>query len=765
MIKSSLKKIRQLGQEQLTLHARGFWRYSPQMLMGFVIIAITFLIFPREPSFEFANLREGDVYMGKEIIAPFTFFINKSPEEYERDKKLAAEKVPPVFVRVDSIEVNEIQKFNQFFAELEIIRKTSEPDTIRIKKLQELLNNYFIIIEKENLPLLLKSQISVSKKISYSVFKQNIKRILTDIFTIGVLNKSIKEFPHVPEKISIISENQEILDDPDNYYDPQTVEQVVLEKLRQAFSQEDIASKIGYQILYPFIKPNIIYDPQETNRRKEESIARVPIAKGTVLANERIITPHERITKETLEKLRSLAEARAEREKVQGGLNRLLPEIGRILLIILSLSFTAIFLFFARPEIFYNVKKLSIIFIIFLIILLAAFFINRSRLSEYWVPIAIASMLITIFFDTRTAFICTLTLSIFLGLLWGNEFTLMLISLFVGTMSTFAVREIQARLWILKGMVTITLSYFFSIGAVELIRSGTLAYVGKEMLNASFNGIFSPILTYGLMVIFEYFFKMTTNSTLLELSDLNKPLLRQLAFRAPGTYHHSILVGNLAEAAAEAIGANGLLTRVGAYYHDIGKMEMPEYFVENQKGGKNPHEKLTPSMSCLILINHVKRGLEIAEAHGLPKEILEFIPQHHGTNLITYFYKKALEMNGETEINEADFRYPGPKPQTKETGIVMLADAVEAASRTLKEPTVGRIKNMVNTIIQERLIDGQLDDCPLTLKELSQIKESFVNILTGIFHGRIEYPGQEKKFLKKKIKEEQPKEKVVESKG
>ncbi|RMD87647.1 MAG: hypothetical protein D6813_13225, partial [Calditrichaeota bacterium] len=173
MIKSSLKKIRQLGQEQLTLHARGFWRYSPQMLMGFVIIAITFLIFPREPSFEFANLREGDVYMGKEIIAPFTFFINKSPEEYERDKKLAAEKVPPVFVRVDSIEANEIQKFNQFFAELEIIRKTSEPDTIRIKKLQELLNNYFIIIEKENLPLLLKSQISVSKKISYSVFKQN----------------------------------------------------------------------------------------------------------------------------------------------------------------------------------------------------------------------------------------------------------------------------------------------------------------------------------------------------------------------------------------------------------------------------------------------------------------------------------------------------------------------------------------------------------------------------------------------------------------
>ena len=239
---------------------------------------------------------------------------------------------------------------------------------------------------------------------------------------------------------------------------------------------------------------------------------------------------------------------------------------------------------------------------------------------------------------------------------------------------------------------------------------------------------------------------MTTDPSLLVLSDLNKPLLRKLAMRAPGTYHHSILVGSLSEAAAEAIGANSLLTRVGAYYHDIGKMDKPEYFVENQKGGKNPHDKLSPSMSYLIIVSHVKRGLEIAQEHKLPKEIQAFIAEHHGTNLISYFYNKALEKVDAAEISETDFRYPGPKPQSKETGIVMLADTVEAASRTLKDPSVSRLRGMVNSIIDDRFKNCELDESPLTLRELTLIQEAFVQILTGIFHGRIEYPKQERLF-------------------
>jgi hypothetical protein len=211
------------------------------------------------------------------------------------------------------------------------------------------------------------------------------------------------------------------------------------------------------------------------------------------------------------------------------------------------------------------------------------------------------------------------------------------------------------------------------------------------------------------------------------------------------------MVGNLAEAAAEAIGGNALLARVASYYHDIGKMEKPEYFVENQRGGKNPHEKLAPSMSSLILINHVKRGLEIAEEYKLPQEIRDFIPQHHGTNLIKFFYTKAKESADEGEVSESNFRYPGPKPQTRESGIVMLADAVEAGTRSLKEPSMSRIRSMVTAFTNERLLDNELDECPLTIRDLKVINESFVNILAGMYHGRIEYPGQEKRgFTKKK---------------
>ena len=395
------------------------------------------------------------------------------------------------------------------------------------------------------------------------------------------------------------------------------------------------------------------------------------------------------------------------------------------------------------------------IFIIFMFMIGATFLINQfdSVIGlKYLIPIAIASMLLTIFFDTRIAFIGTVTLSIIIGALRGNDFGLMVILLFIGTISTFVVREIQSRSWILRGMLILSAGYLISIGTIEFLKHSQLQEIWEFWLLGLINGVLSPVLTYGVMIIFEYVFNVTTYSTLLELSDLNKPLLRQLAIRAPGTYHHSIMVGNLSEAACEAIGANALLARVAAYYHDIGKMEKPEYFVENQKGGKNPHESLSPNMSCLILISHVKKGLEIAEQYNLPQEICDFIPQHHGTNLIQYFYQKALESKPDNQINEADYRYHGPKPQTKEAGVVMLSDAIEAGSRSLKDPSVSRIRNMVDSFVHERLVDSELDECPLTLRDLNLIKDSFVNNLIGMFHGRIEYPKKEKTIFRKNNK-------------
>jgi putative nucleotidyltransferase with HDIG domain len=257
----------------------------------------------------------------------------------------------------------------------------------------------------------------------------------------------------------------------------------------------------------------------------------------------------------------------------------------------------------------------------------------------------------------------------------------------------------------------------------------------------------SSILAIGVIPVIEIIFNYTTNIKLLELADLNQPGLRKLLIEAPGTYHHSILVGILSETAAEAISANSLLTRVSAYYHDIGKTRKPLYFVENQQGLENKHDKLLPSMSSLIISAHVKDGLETAKQYHLGKNIQDIILQHHGTSCINYFYRKAIELNaeGNQPVSDKDFRYPGPKPQTKEAGIVMLADAVEASSKTLSEPTPSRIQGMVQQIINSIFADGQLDECELTLKDLHLIADSFNRVLNGIFHSRIEYPDSSEK--------------------
>jgi hypothetical protein len=282
----------------------------------------------------------------------------------------------------------------------------------------------------------------------------------------------------------------------------------------------------------------------------------------------------------------------------------------------------------------------------------------------------------------------------------------------------------------------------FSILRGSLLTAETVVSIGLGMAG----GLLAGILATGIIPIIEIIFNYTTNIKLLELADLNQRALRELIISAPGTYHHSIIVGSLVEAAAEVIQANPLLSRVSAYYHDIGKIKKPLYFVENQKGGENKHDKLLPSMSSLILISHVKDGMEIAKRNRLGKSIQDIISQHHGTS-INYFYQKAKELNAGAEqtVSEKDFRYPGPRPQTKEAGLVMLADAVEAASKTLTEPTPARIQNMVNRIITNIFTDGQLDECELTLKDIHLIAQSFIRILNGIFHARVEYPEKAEK--------------------
>ena len=262
------------------------------------------------------------------------------------------------------------------------------------------------------------------------------------------------------------------------------------------------------------------------------------------------------------------------------------------------------------------------------------------------------------------------------------------------------------------------------------------------------NAVLSGFITYMSLGIFERIFDITTDITLLELSDLNHPLLKDLTRKAPGTFHHSIIVGNLAEAGAKAINANSLLARVGSYYHDIGKMNKPEYFIENQKGSENRHDSLAPNMSALILSTHVKEGIEMAEDFKLPNIIKSFIPEHHGNSLMKYFYNRATKIKDSKEINEADYRYPGPRPQSKETAIVMLADTVEAATRTIKNPSPSRVRKLVEDLVEEKFLSGELDDSDLTMRDLNSIIDGFMSVLLGIYHDRVEYPDIKKRTVK-----------------
>jgi hypothetical protein len=307
----------------------------------------------------------------------------------------------------------------------------------------------------------------------------------------------------------------------------------------------------------------------------------------------------------------------------------------------------------------------------------------------------------------------------------------------------FSVIRCTQRSALMKAGLFVALANTATVAVIDLYRHVLFTGAGLYDITAAFvGGILVGVLVSGILPLLESLFKVVTDISLLEYSDLNRPLLKSLMVSAPGTYHHSIIIGSLAEAAAESVGVNPLLTRVSAYYHDIGKMKKPEYFIENQAKGENRHDRLTPSMSSLIIASHVKDGVELAREHKLPPQIADVIRQHHGTALMTYFYNKARDSEEITSpVREEEYRYPGPKPQSREAAIVMLADAVEAASRVLENPTPQRIAALVEKIVNRIFEDGQLNECDLTLRDLTEITTSFNKLLSGIYHYRIDYPG------------------------
>ncbi|MGH2404950.1 MAG: HD family phosphohydrolase, partial [bacterium] len=421
---------------------------------------------------------------------------------------------------------------------------------------------------------------------------------------------------------------------------------------------------------------------------------------------------------------------------------------GVTIIVTLLVLATGAYLWQYEPEIWASSRLLLLWSLIVVGTVLLAQTLGAPRFNDYLIPAALGPMLLGILLRPRLAVFSAMVLAVLVGLVAQRELAPVIVALVGGVVGVFATRQIHRRSDFGVAGLLIGLANAAAAAGIGMVDGQPTSVTAVNAGYAGANGLLAGVMTIGLLPFLEQLFGLITPIKLLELANPAHPLLRRLQLEAPGTYHHSIMVGNLAEAAAEAVGADALLVRVGTYYHDVGKLRRPAFFVENQMGIDNPHEKMAPSLSALTVASHVRDGLDLAREYGLPQAIADFIPQHHGTTRLAYFYHQALERGD--AIDEAAFRYEGPKPQTPETAIVMLADAAEAAVRSLTRPTPDRLEEVVRRLIREKLEDGQLDECGLTFRDLDRIAAAFVRILTGIMHPRLEYPDLEGELTRRR---------------
>ena len=486
-------------------------------------------------------------------------------------------------------------------------------------------------------------------------------------------------------------------------------------------------------------EPTLIIDKSATDERRAGALAAIAPYESRVREGERIVAAHEVVGRPEFDKMRALHDAVATRGHGEELFTRV---AGGILYDALLLGIFGIAIVLFRPALYSSMESLALIAGVFLVVIAGA------ATGAHWapdrpelVPVAFAAVILSIVLDPRISLIAAMILAVLIGgqsLYRGTN--AIFVTLIGGAAAALSARVLLRRTQTYQYVIAIAIAYLGAALAIGLSLGWSAVAIGRSGLLGVVNSIVSVAFAVFLIPLAERLTGVTSHLTLIEYSDLNRPLLRRLSTEAPGTYAHTIAMANLVEAACNAIGANGLLGRVGAYYHDIGKLKKPQYFVENQAGGRNPHDKLKPGTSAQIIRAHIKEGLELAEEHHLPAVIAAFIPEHHGTTPITYFYEKAKERDGASGLNPADFAYPGPAPQSAETAICMLADAVEASVRVLADPTPAKIREVIDHVVRQRMDQGQLREAPLTLKQLETIKDTFARVLIAMHHARIEYP-------------------------
>ncbi len=727
-----------------------------KVLLFLVILLTTPLLFTSRHSFKYTDMKVGTI-SSRKVVAPFNFFVLKTEKELKAEQDSVRRQVPYYFVFNDSLTVKDLNLLNNLLPYL--TKKLHQFQKAKDK--EEFLKN-----ASDELGLVFNINITPSNlSITFDILKDKkniaaIQQVLTlaeKYVRKGILNVPLARLTR-PKVVVLKGGVEEPLKAAERY-DKEKFSKILENEFLKHFTVNQTLV-LEYFFVRP-IDPNLVYDKTFTDETLRKALANISRTKDMVYENELIVDKNIRIDQATYQKLYSLEVALAERSRRQGIWHSFLSALGRYMLLAAILAIFSLYLHSFRRKIYDNNRMLLMITVIFILeLVLAALITETLEWSIYLIPTTLASMLLAILIDTGMAFVGTVILALILGGIQGGGYDIVLFSVVSGMVAIYSVYQIRNRNQVFKAVLFISGAYLWTILAVSLFRYTPFAEMVRTFgIYLLPNAIFSSFFTFMIVGLFEKTFDVTTDVTLLELSDLNHPLLKKLSLEAPGTFHHSMVVGNLAEAAAKEIGANSLLARVGSYYHDVGKMEKPQYFVENQMDAENRHNQLAPNMSALILASHVKNGIELAKKYGIPKRIRDFIPEHHGTSLMKYFYDKAIKMYGKNEVNESDFRYPGPKPQSKETAIVMLADTVEAATRTLENPSPSKLRAFVENLVQNKIQEGQLDESELTLQDIKKIIDAFLNILQGVFQHRIEYPDQEKEKKRQAKTAKVPREK------
>jgi cyclic-di-AMP phosphodiesterase PgpH len=680
-------------------------------LLVFLITGVLlYLILPGEPRFRY-EYQKGAPWNHENLVAPFDFAILKAPEEIERERQELLKTLIPYFT------------YDTTVAEQRI--RLLETDWETLTETEEDVQDGIV---------------------------QEIKEILLNFYQAGILLRSPETYEELTGKNDLRKRigNRVIRIQKDRIYSEKSAYHELtnaLEDLAARYSEN--ASQILKLQPERYITSNLTYDSNTTQKEREEILRNISVTRGMVQTGERIILQGEIVNDERYQMLESL---KASYESERGeGIDRYMVYFGKGALVTVFMILLFTFLYIYRFDILTRFSKLSFLLSFLVSMIFLAMFINSfPRLHIYLVPFAIFPIVIHTFFDSRTAIFTLIIASLITGFYAPNNYEFVLLQVTAGVVAVFSLNKMHRRSHLIMAVIWVLLTYNVLYVALELIFEGSLQSLNFRMMQWFLLSSVLLLLVYPLVFIFEKIFGFVSDVTLIELSDTNQPLLRKMADEAPGTFQHSLQIANLSEEIILKIGGNPFLVRAGALYHDIGKIARPEFFIENQAVGMNPHDKLNHLKSAEVIIDHVKNGVKMAKKHKLPDALTEFIATHHGTTKAQYFYLKHQEENPDEKVNEEQFIYPGPLPHSKEAAVVMLIDGIEAASRSLKDKTLENLKEVIDNMIDHKIRDRQLEESELTFRDIKIIKETLLNKLKNIYHVRIEYPKEKETSTKEK---------------